>query len=91
MSVPMRFECKQLSHLVGKPTMLFSNSELYKYRRSLEAGKFGFRKYRNCTISVAKTKALISFAVTEKLICTFDFTYADCWFSPEAAQFLAEI
>ena len=30
---------------------------------------------------VAKTKALISFAVTEKLICTFVFAYANCWFS----------
>ena len=30
---------------------------------------------------VAKTKALISFAVTAKLICVFVFAYADCWFS----------
>ena len=29
----------------------------------------------------AKTKALISFAVTAKLICTFVFAYAKCWFS----------
>ena len=36
---------------------------------------------RNCTIRVAKTKALISFAVTAKLICAFVFAYADCWFS----------
>ena len=28
----------------------------------------------------AKTKALISFTVTAKLICTFVFTYANCWF-----------
>ena len=41
---------------------------------------------RNCTIRVAKTKALISFAVTAKLICVFVFVYADCWFSNEAAQ-----
>ena len=34
----------------------------------------------------AKTKALISFAVTAKLICVFVFAYADCWFSHEAAQ-----
>ena len=31
---------------------------------------------------VAKTKALISFAVT-----VFVFAYADCWFSHEAAHF----
>ena len=35
---------------------------------------------------VAKTMALISFAVTAKLICVFVFAYADCWFSHEAAQ-----
>ena len=37
---------------------------------------------------VAKTKALISFAVTAKLICVFVFAYADCWFSHEAAHFM---
>ena len=37
-------------------------------------------------IQVAKTKALISFAVTAKLICAFVFAYADCWFSYEVAQ-----
>ena len=35
-----------------------------------------------------KTKALISFAVTAKLICAFVFAYADCWFSNEAAHLL---
>ena len=37
---------------------------------------------------VAKTKALISFAVTAKLICIFDFPYAKCWFSHDAAHFI---
>ena len=37
---------------------------------------------------VAKTKALISFAVTAKLICAFVFAYADCWFSHVAAQII---
>ena len=37
---------------------------------------------------VAKTKVLISFAVTAKLICAFVFAYADCWFSHEAAHIL---
>ena len=36
---------------------------------------------------VAKTKALISFAVTAKLICVFVFAYAKCWFSRDAAHF----
>ena len=39
------------------------------------------------TIYVAKTKALISFAVTAKLICVFFFAYAKCWFSHDAAHF----
>ena len=38
---------------------------------------------------VVKTKALISFAVTTKLICVFVFAYADCWFSHEAAHIIA--
>ena len=33
-----------------------------------------------------KTKALISFAVTAKLICVFVFGYAKRWFSHDAAQ-----
>ena len=34
------------------------------HRRGLEAWNFGFRKYRNCSVRVAETKALISLAVT---------------------------
>ena len=33
-----------------------------------------------------KTKALISFAVTAKLICVFDFAYAKSRFSHDAAR-----
>ena len=51
---------------------------LYNHRRRLEARNFGIKKKRNCPIHVAKTKALISFAVTAKLICAFVFAYADC-------------
>ena len=36
----------------------------------------------------AKTKALISFAVTAKLICAFVFAYADCWSSHAAAHLI---
>ena len=56
-------------------------TELYKQRRWLEAWNFGFKKKRDCTIRVAKTKALISCAVTAQLICVFVFAYANCWFS----------
>ena len=37
-------------------------------------------------MGLAKTKALISFTVTTKLICIFVFAYADCWFSHAVAQ-----
>ena len=37
---------------------------------------------------MAKTKALISFAVTAKLICVFVFAYAKSRFSRDAAQIL---
>ena len=40
----------------------------------------------DCTIRVAKTKALISFAVTAKLICVFVFAYAKSRFSHNAAH-----
>ena len=43
-------------------------------QKRLEAGNFGFRKERNCTIRVANTKMLISFIVTAKLISAFVFT-----------------
>ena len=66
-----------------------TQTEMYNHRRWLEAGNFGFRKYRKCTIRVAKTKALISFAVNAKLIWAFDFAYADCCFSHEAAHILS--
>ena len=51
-----------------------------------KACNFGFMKYRDCTIHVAKTKALISFAVTAKLICVFVFASAKIRFSHKAAH-----
>ena len=38
---------------------------------------------------VAKTKALISFAATAKLICVFVFAYAKSRFSHDAAQMVS--
>ena len=35
---------------------------------------------------VAKTKVLISFAVTARLICVFVFANAKCWFSHDVAH-----
>ena len=40
----------------------------------------------DCAIHVVKTKALISFVVTTKLICVFVFAYAKSWFSHDAAH-----
>ena len=40
----------------------------------------------DCTIYEAKTKALISFAVTAKLICVFVFACAKNRFSHDAAH-----
>ena len=41
---------------------------------------------RGIVLFVWQKKALISFAITVKLICAFVFAYADCWFSNAAAQ-----
>ena len=46
---------------------------LYNNRKLLEASNFGFRKYRDCTIYLAKTKVLIRCVVTAQLICAFVF------------------
>ena len=45
----------------------------------------------DCTIHIAKTKALISFAVMVKLICIFVFAYAKIEFSHNEAHILDTI
>ena len=85
---------EEMSRLVGKLTMWFPNRsdtnwpvQSLKQARSLEFWIYLEEGLCHpCTVSVAKSKALISFAVTAKLICAFVFAYADCWFSHEAAQ-----
>ena len=74
-----------------KPTFWFPTSsdtnqavQLQKIARGLNF--CGFRKKRDRTICEAKTKALISFAVTAKLICVFVFAYAKRWFSNDVAH-----
>ena len=47
-----------------------------------------FRYKRVCTIRVAKTKVLISFTVTAKLICVFVFAYAKSRFPHAAAHII---
>ena len=59
---------------------------LYCHRRWLEASNFGFRKKRNCSIRIAKTKALICCTFTAQLICVFVFAYAINRFSHNEAR-----
>ena len=69
-----------------------TRSDTYRPVQSKEmvrGRKFWIYKVEESTIHVAKTQALISFAVTAKLICAFVFAYADCWFSHVAAHFKA--
>ena len=49
---------------------------------------FGFRKQRDCTIYVAKTKALISCVVTAQLISAFVFAFAKSQFSYNEAHII---
>ena len=55
------------------------NKNIFKV--GLKACYFRFRRLRHCTIYVAKTKALISCAVTMQLIWAFVFAYAKSRFS----------
>ena len=57
-------------------------------RRWLEACNFGLRTKRNCTICVAKTKALISCAVTAQLICAFVFAWVRIRYSHDATHMI---
>ena len=72
-----------------KPTILVPTRS--DTNRPVQSQKM-FRGLKFCILveeglyCVAKTKALISFAVTAKLICAFVFAYADCLFSHEAAH-----
>ena len=68
------------------PTRSDTNRAVQVLQSKKMARGFGFRKLRDCTIHVAKTKALISFAVTAKLICVFVFAYAKSQFSHNEAR-----
>ena len=77
---------------MGKPTIWFptrSNTNLpvpsQKMARSLKFWSYVEEEVYYPRFRVAKTKALISFTVTGKLICAFVFAYADCWFSHAVA------
>ena len=82
-----------LSRVMRKPTFWFPTwsdtnkaVQLQKMAGCLEIS--GLESRGIVVIYVAKTKVLISFAVTAKLMCVFVFAYAKRWFSYDAAQFL---
>ena len=56
------------------------------YRRMLEAWNFGFKIKRGLITSGVKTKMLISFAVTERLICIFVFANVTNIFSYDVSH-----
>ena len=63
-----------------------TQTRLYSHGRWLEAGNFEFRKKRDCSTCVAKTKSLISCAVTAHLICVCVFPHAKSQFFHDAAH-----
>ena len=71
-----------MSLVVRKP--VFGVSDLVRHKPGCAVIEDGLRleisdlrrRGIHCTIRVAKTKALISFAVTAKLVCVFIFAYA---------------
>ena len=73
----LNFHAKLISATTGFPTRCYTNrpAQSQKKARSL---KFWFRKKKNCTIRVVKTK----------VVCAFVFADANCWFSEAAAQIL---
>ena len=83
-----------MSHVIREPVQGFRPGPTQTWlcicinRRllKLQPGNFRFMKQRNCTFYVAKTKALISCAVTVQLICIFVFTFAKSRFSHDAAH-----
>ena len=77
-----------MSSIARKPVFGVSDHVRNKPGHTLEAENFGFRKKRDCTIYVAKAKALISCAVTAQLICSFVLAYAKSRLSHDTAHIM---
>ena len=80
-----------MSWIIRKPVFEALDQVLHKpgciaKRRLLEAQNFGFRKSRDCTFYVAKTKAVISCSVTVQLICAFVLACAKSRFYHDMAH-----
>ena len=63
-----------------------TQTDLYSHTNMLREGKFLDLSRRWIVVFAAKTKMLISCAVTAQLICVFVFAYVGCWFSYAAAH-----
>ena len=78
-----------MSRILGKPTMWFLNRTDTNWsvpsQKKTRNVKFWIKKVRELYYLCSENKALISFAVTAKLICAFVFAYADCYLSHETA------
>ena len=72
---------KLIHELLSNISKIMSDTNLSYKRQTLNELRYKFG-----SVYVAKTKVLISFAVTAKLICDFVFAYAKSRFSHDAAH-----
>ena len=79
MSHVMRKQCDFRTGLT-QPELAVQAQKMAQRREVLDLDS------RGLILRVAISKALISFAVTAKLICAFGFAYAKCWYSHDAVQ-----
>ena len=70
----------------GVPTRYDTNWAVQPQKQARSLKFRILEEERLYTICAAKTKTLISCAVTAQLICVFVFAYADCWFSHAGAH-----
>ena len=75
--------CQSVTKIIFEPTNEKPKPgpiqiDLYSNRRKLEAGNFEYKKRRNCTMRVAKTKALISCAVILPLFSLMQLLVFPC-------------
>ena len=81
-----------MSSKVTKP--VFGVSNQVRHKPGCTTTEDGYRlessdlESRGIVLSTAKTKALISFVATAKLICVFVFAYAKSRFSHDAAHII---
>ena len=80
------FKLLQVSHVVLARGQQGSDTFDIDYLSRFHLFFFMNTFLRDCIIRRVKTKALISFAVTAKLICVFVFTYAKGRFSHDVTQ-----